>query len=131
MAEKNVQQERFVITLTDHAPVRIAKDNWPILSSAQSTREYVDYEEYDDSVVGETPEQGQITTRLIVRKHSDGRVIVYWVKDDTIKGTCRGGQFLENGADIAKAIKQTGNAANISDSLIQTCIAGLPAVDLD
>jgi hypothetical protein len=132
MAEKNVQQERFVITLTDHAPVRISKDKWPILSSVNETL----YSDNPDPSSSEKVNSGSV--RLIVRQHQDGRAIVYGVhENDDPCGNAdfsynrRGGELSPSGSDLPAAIKRVGTSLCISEELIQACIAGLPAVDLD
>ena len=132
MAEKNVQQERFVITLTDHAPVRISKDKWPILSSVNETL----YSDNPDPSANEKIKSGSV--RLIVRQHQDGRAIVYGVheNDDPLGNADfsynrRGGELLPARSDLPAVIKRVGTSLGIGEELIQACIAGLPAVDLD
>ena len=132
MAEKNVQQERFVITLTDHAPVRISKDKWPVLSSVNETL----YSDDPDPSSNDKVKSGVV--RLIVRQHQDGRAIVYGVHEnddplgnDDFSYNRRGGELLPSASDLPATIKRVGTSLGINEELIQACIAGHPAVDLD
>lgn len=128
--------EFLIITLTGRVPVKITKDEWPVLASAT---------EVDDhgTEIGNPPNR-EDGWRLMVRQHADGRAIVYgiyWFKSLFRKERdveVRGGEILDFGADTPAAITRV--AAQMSERVNATgrpgdrflemgerCIAGLPA----
>jgi hypothetical protein len=135
--------EKLTVTLTGRPPVKITKDDWPIIASAE-----------DKQWDGQHECQANRTTicKVIVRQHNDGRTLVYGIYTYS---TCwqgeqskdmRGGELLtvEGASDeeigdvetIIAAIKRvagemlerTGDEA--FSRLIHECIADLPAVEL-
>jgi hypothetical protein len=89
--------DRLTITLTGRPPVRIRKDDWPIIASASG-----------EHPIHEGHSTGEDDYALFVRLHADGRALVYgrachpgaynWVWS-------RGGELLGSGADLAESIK--------------------------
>jgi hypothetical protein len=146
MANEN---PKLTITLTGRAPVKITKDEWPIVAQASD-------KEHDNQY--EIQANRQASWKLIVRQHNDGRTIVYGIYDyDTqYRGesgaNVRGGELLTvEGANaecvgdtepIIAAIQRVG--AELEDRipdgptwgqgyflrLVHECIADLPAVEL-
>jgi hypothetical protein len=133
----------LTITLTDRRPVKIRKEEWPIIAEAEDFR-------HDGQV--ECQAGRKWMSNMKVRQHEDGRTIVYAVADyDTIvqNESCfgaRGGEMLTveigNTQPIVDAIKRVGQRM-ISrlpeayygereswDQVINGCIADLPAEEL-
>ena len=110
------------ITLTNHAPVSIKEDDWPIIAVATGN-EHKDV--YGDVYGGEKSHKYNIT----VRQHSgDGRVIIYAV------GQPNGGHLYDNipisENNLPAYIRNVGEGCEVPDHIIQECIATLPVVDL-
>lgn len=111
------------ITLTGRAPVRVREDLWPVIASSRR---------HD----GQVECQANHVWHLTVRQHADGRAIVYGSETGGGGGVFRGyeearaGELLDGDADIAAAIRRVGECARCSESMIDECIADLPAVDL-
>lgn len=120
------------IILTDRAPVRIVGADWPVIAEAG-----------DGHPCGEQAQNGFVDWAVKVRKHSDGRILVYaWCEGacqcDLHADEC--GELLAPGADIPAAIRRVtaGFAATQSSRygeedridgarLARACIAELPA----
>ncbi len=120
MTQSSNQPDKVrIITLSDRAPVRIHEHEWPIIASSR------------DMEV-----EGGETSRwwLTVRRHEDGRTIVYArLETQNEEGPLEkltGGQLLEKGANVAGAIRAVGAECHCSAAMIGRCIAGLPAEDL-
>lgn len=99
--------KRRTITLTDRAPVRIVESEWPVVSVAR------------DDAAG---------WAVRVRRHADGRVIVYGSR-----GVAREGELLASvsASDaVADAILRVGALCGAPGSAIAQCIANLPAEEL-
>jgi hypothetical protein len=127
-----------IITLTDRPPVRIREEDWPVIAEAS-------YHDYD----GEYEAQSFRHWRswLIVRRHKDGRALVYAVcQHETAYRNERGyeqraGELLPAGhstEDLVAAIKRVHGRINIVDDkhrddwrlLADECIASLPPEEL-
>jgi hypothetical protein len=111
--------EQLTITLSDRRPVRVDKDAWPIIAS-------------DDEHDGQVRSQANRTWKLIVRQHEDGRAVVYGIHDTNWQGAHgrRGGELVEADGDLAAAIRRVGERLEFPETLIEGCIADLPAEDL-
>jgi hypothetical protein len=146
MANEN---PKLTITLTGRPPVKITKDEWPIVAQASDT-------EHDNQ--HEFQANRKASWKLIVRQHSDGRTIVYGIYDyDThfqneSGANIRGGEMLTvEGASgdcvgdaepIIAAIQRVGSgledrmpdgprwSKGYFPRLVHECIADLPAVEL-
>lgn len=120
--------KKRTITLTDRRPVSIVEADWPIIargSESHSTRNGTPLPDYESS-----------EWRLFVRRHQDGRAIVYGVVDGPTTGwpgagiDWRGGELLDAGADLALAVRRVGEAGAIPGAAIRECIADLPAEEI-
>ena len=129
----------LTITLTGKAPVKIKKDDWPVLASANE-------KEYDNQY--EFQANRTANFKLTVRQHEDGRCIVYGVHsyDSHYEGEhgrdVRGGELLDKESDIPGAIAKVAaeleslmpDGAQWSTGywprLAHECTADLPAVEL-
>jgi hypothetical protein len=136
-------KEKLTITLTGRAPVKITKEDWPVIASS-----------------GDTWHDGQIECqanrtkawKLIVRQHADGRTLVYGVFASTSQfqgegsvNVCGGELLTVEGTTADKvgdtepiiaAIFRVGvdmhkrSGAVEFARLAYECIADLPAVEL-
>ena len=130
----------LTITLTGRPPVKIKKEDWPVLASA-SDKEYDNQYEFQANRTA--------TWKLTVRQHSDGRAIVYGAYNydshfQSERGyEIRGGQLLNSGASIPEAARQVGEdlesrmpdieygwSTGYFPRLIEECIADLPAEEI-
>jgi hypothetical protein len=104
------------ITLTTAAPVRIREADWPFIAQASET---------------EGKGGNAEVTWMKVRRHADGRAIVYGGRDceDRPLGM-RGGELVKSGGDIAAAIWRLSRELDASDLLTRELIAKLPAVEI-
>lgn len=122
------------ITLTDRPPVRIDDANWPLIASAT-------YHDYD----GQYDFQSFRHWRgfIGVRRHSDGRMIVYGTcsaegcgSSTTREYSLKAGEKLDAGADVIAAIHRIHGTIGHNDiheswgNLGNECIADLPAEEL-
>lgn len=130
--------EKLTITLTGRPPVKIDRDEWPVLASARA--------DVDDDRSGTGTQANRETLwRVTVRAHSDGRKIVYAVYKHTsaFRGEngahIRGGKMIAADDDIVKAIQNV--CADVADrvgggdgskfrALAHECIADLPAEEV-
>jgi hypothetical protein len=119
------------ITLTNHAPVSVKEHVWPIIAEGRETDAF-------------TSEWG---IAIRVRRHADGRAIVYGTFDGTgnqppEKGdvSARVGDLLPAECDLAKAIRRIAEDLKSRtldvmhtevDRAADKCIASLPAERLD
>jgi len=129
----------LTITLTGRPPVKIKKNEWPVLAEASENDRH-------GTQVGNEPDR-EDDWRLRVRKHTDGRAIVYAVYDyrsqwqDERSVGVRGGELVPADGDVVEALNRV--AANMVERvsaehlpgdvfrrLAQECIADLPAVEI-
>lgn len=136
------ETKKRTITLTDHPPIRITEDDWPVIAHGQ-------YRDWDNQYEFQANRTWSCHVR--VRQHQDGRMIVYGIYDyDTAlqnkRGFCgKAGIVLESDADPVAAIREVGetlkhkmseagldtvNHHNVSEA-VDECIADLPAVDME
>jgi hypothetical protein len=141
------QSEFLTITLTGRPPVKVRKEDWPVLASASD-------EDTHGCQQGNQPNKTH-TWKLTVRRHDDGRAIVYAVYeyDSRYQGargiTVRGGELLPTGlgesappsivdainrvaVDMAARVAAEGAEAEgrVFHRIAQECIANLPAEEL-
>jgi len=111
--------DRRTITLSDRAPVTIVETDWPVIAQAS---EHDNQHEF----------QANRTWHLYVRRHADGRVIVYGVYRTKFEGEHdrRGGHLLDPGENIASHISGVAKALGFDERMAQECIADLPAEEL-
>jgi hypothetical protein len=131
--------DSLTITLTDRQPVRISKANWPILAEAEECWFDGEYESQANR---------KSTWHICVRRHADGRAIVYatfsyvtnWVGE-----RCREyaeGRMLAADSDVQDVVTAiyivAGDMSDCDDgdpsrwlAIAKQCIAALPAEELD
>lgn len=118
---QSIKNPWLVVTLTGREPMRISRDEWLIVTSAEFTR-------------------GDNLTRLTVRRHhTDGAVIVYGVYRSG-QNEVRGGEVINAGESVIDAIERVGwwmeghvtwGHGDVTFKLaVHECIANLPAVDI-
>ena len=107
------------ITLTGRAPVRIREDLWPQIAHGN----------WGDNA--SIPSQSNRGCDIRVRKHADGRSIVYATRWSQWQGerSWSGGELLAAGDDIPAAIERVGS--ELSPTAVRECIADLPAESLN
>jgi len=131
------EPKQRTITLTDRPPVRIREDQWPVIAHGN-------YKDWDNQYEFQANRTWKIDIR--VRRHQDGRAIVYGVYDyDTQfqgeKGEAhKVGALLAPDGDLPAAIKEAAEQMiervgdddmhrHIRDAANE-CIADLPAQEL-
>jgi hypothetical protein len=137
--EQKAEKETLTITLTGRAPVRIVKEDWPIIASSED-------KDYDNQYEFQANRISRWT--LTVRQHSDGRVIVRGIYSyasqlqNSRNYDVRGGELLPSDTDLSlsEAITRVGawmakqahygeDAERWTD-LIRDCIGDLPPEEI-
>lgn len=135
----------LTVTLTGRRPVRITKDDWPVIASAEDS-------EHDGTVPSQANREGlwRITVRQRDNGHDASQTLIYAVHkysshfEHEQNRDLRGGELLENAdyGDIILAIERVGAelerrlpeggiyAGGIFPRLVHECIAALPAEEL-
>ncbi len=123
-----METKNRTITLTDRAPVSITEEDWPVIAVARgdSWGNSGDYGQHEQELA-----QAQLDEyTLRVRRHGDGRAIVYGVLTAAPAWTgsedWRGGELLDDDTDIASTIRRVGEDGGLPDVIIRECIADLP-----
>lgn len=118
MATNDAPSKLRRISMTGAAPVQIADAQWPIY--AQSSWHG-----------GLPPGTADRSCWLKVRRHADGRSIVYGGFDTKIEGEreLRGGELVPVGGDLVAAIKRVSATCNAQECL-DRCLSALPPVAL-
>lgn len=118
-----------IITLTARAPVEIVEANWPVIARADgdSYPKSACCSDYSARRGG-----GELDIYILrVRRHADGRVIVYGVLDAATAWTGsvdrRGGELLGKDDETAAAVRRVGEDCQLPETVIRECIASLPA----
>ena len=129
-----METKKRTITLTDRAPVKIQEEEWPIIAHGH-------HKDFD----GQYEFQSNRTTELNirVRRHEDGRVIVYGVYSYSTNWqgenghTARTGYVIDDRETLIESIKQVGSDLEtrgvdneVVRIVVDACIADLPAEDL-
>lgn len=127
----------LTITLTDRPPVKIKKEEWPIIAESS-----------DKQFDGQSEFQANRTStwKLKVRQHEDGRALVYGIYShdtdwqDEHNYYVRGGELVEQSGDLAAGVRRVGewmaqqeqaeDDESRWESIINACIADLPAQDI-
>lgn len=110
----------LIITITDATPVNIVKADWPIKASAEND---------DATNPGNEPNR---EWKVKVRRHPDGRSIVYGVFSSNYQGEWggkRAGRIVAADGDLIAAIHDVAERIGAPE-LADDCIANLPAQDL-
>lgn len=107
-----------IITLTNRPPIKIVDDDWDLIAEAK---------DFD----GQVECQANRTTWLKVRRHTDGRVIVYGGYDTAFQSErrLRGGEVLAAGKDVVAAIGRVAETCQAT-GIAADCIADLPAEEI-
>jgi hypothetical protein len=132
------KNQKLTITLTGRAPVTIDKEAWPFIATS-GDKEFDNQYEFQANRISKWD--------LDVRQHADGRAIVYarYSYRSQFQGardhSVRGGELLPDSSDLPEAIRRVGEwmasqehqdeDAKRWESLINECIADLPAVELE
>lgn len=116
--ETTVQKTR-IVTLTDRAPVRIIEDEWPVIATGFDC----------DS---EHAFQANRTWRVTVRRHEDGRTLVYGRFDSRYAHDhdIRAGYLLPNDEDVVDVIRTVTSEIGANVHVSSVCIANLPAEEI-
>ena len=128
------KEDSGFVVLNGPRKVQISQGEWPVLAEAKTPILYYrhDFHDYDEGLTTYGHE------RLVVRRHHDGKCLVYgylryedpWAAQFDLFNA-RGGELLSNGANLPHAIKQVGESLGLSETSIRSCLNGLPAEDLD
>ncbi len=132
--EANETKSR-IVTLTDQPPVKIREADWPTIAAA-------DWIDHDNRYEFQANRKWKLWIK--VRRHADGRTLVYggYLYDTCFQGERdiveKRGTLLDAGGDVIGAIREVGadlgqvceTAAEHERSVVQQCIASLPAEDI-
>lgn len=122
------------VIMTNRPPVRVSDETWPIVASGAAS--------HDDSGGRGNQPNRERTNWIRVRRHADGRHLVYGVSDYTTRFqgesgySYSGGELLDAGADPIPVIHRVAHgimARGGDDAMTEAahaCIADLPAEDL-
>jgi hypothetical protein len=115
----NDTNTKRTITLTDHAPVTVREDAWPIIAQARWWR-------------GEIEHQADRKWWMKVRRHADGRTIVYGGYQTRWQGESdrKAGALLDNDKPTIITIRIIADDLNAPEELVRELIADLPAVEI-
>lgn len=117
-----MNEDKLTITLSDRAPVRITKAEWPIIAEGHGPR-------YRDQV-----KENDATRkwRLVIRRHADGRMIAYgifttqWGDEHDL----RAGELLGAEADPVAALRRIAESIGAPEDVVANTVADLPATEL-
>jgi hypothetical protein len=125
MSDSKPSSQKIRVVLTDRAPVLIASEDWPLIASAKDWDNQYEF-------------QANRTWTIRVRQHARGCALVYAIYTTQYQGShdVYGGQKLQPGADVARAIHEVAAHMDtlvacpaFSGRLAEECIANLPAED--
>lgn len=113
----STNQRTRIITLTGAKPAKIVDSQWPLI--AQGSWGDVDSDDHPEGW-------------LKVRRHSDGRMIVYGGYDPVYldERALRGGELLAASDDVIGAIRRVGLTVQATAECIEDCLARLPPVEI-
>lgn len=122
----NTMSKRRTITLTDRSPIQIIESRWPVIASASGDN----YQGLDAS----HPVSCGCCDRwfIRVRRHRDGRVIVYGIyavgefSGSGYAGPGKAGQLLAAGDDVVAAVRRVVRTLGLPTRTITDCVARLP-----
>lgn len=109
-----------IITLTARPPVKIKESEWPVIASS----------DWCDNP--QIPSQANRKAWLKVRRHDDGRTLVYGGAESAWQGerNARGGLLLDKDADVAGAIYQVATDLGYVEQLAAHAVGDLPAEEI-
>jgi hypothetical protein len=117
------------ITLTGRRPVIIDEAEWPVIAQAAGDS----YRGLDGALHMQAISQGDVDQySLRVRRHADGRAVVYGTYDEAWPGPRhdgldRAGEVVAAGDSVEAAIERVGTTLGVPAQLIADAIASLPA----
>ena len=116
------EKETLTVTMTGRPPVRVVKEDWPVIASARDWSGGHEFQAVDQ-------------WRITVRQHADGRTLLYGVHTSAYANvpTIRRGELLDpdQRENIPSVIAQVAEAIGAPETLADECIADLPAEDLN
>lgn len=120
----------ITITMSERPPLRLAVEDWPRIA-------------YGEDYSGQYAFQACDGAKISVRRHEDGRIVVYGYAGDWDGGSRperedrTAGFLLAAGDDVVRAIRrvagilaETDMVGELAHSAARRCIADLPAEDL-
>lgn len=122
--------KKITVILTDRAPVKVDPEQWGTIASCS----------WGSSAACAAQENERAYLR--VRQHDDGRTLVYGSRHEGPRGApldykgAEGGLLLDakdgppTSAEIAAAVREVGETIGAERSLIDGCIADLPAEEI-
>ncbi len=169
------QDDRIIICLTDREPVRVSQTVWPLLTQASMPIYRIDQRKADSSLFEAIKASLAPTTEwlehncpgdedrdwieqsryvffqsmlhIYVRKHADGRVLIYGTRTRTNQrnkpgrlADSLGGEILDIGKDLKSALDQYakvfidmcgGCSADAPRKLVEACLSRMPPEDFD
>ena len=128
-------EKKITLTLTDRAPVAVLASEWPVIASGEYSHE-----------CGQYAQNGRQAWTVRVRRHADGRQIVYGRQSGACQcdgdgGPASGAQGLDGGALLAAgasmallvaAIRAAAERLRPSNAraIAAQCVADLPADEI-
>lgn len=119
-------RKRRTITLTDRGPIQIIESRWAVIACANG-------DNYEGDHDGHPASCGCYDRWSIrVRRHRDGRVIVYGIyavgefSGSGYAGPGKAGQLLAAGDDVVAAIRRVVRILGLPTRTITECTARLP-----
>jgi hypothetical protein len=114
--EGGTQVEMLTVKLFDHAPVRVVKDDWPLIASAKDWDNQYEF-------------QANRTWTLRVRQHADGRALVYGLHTTQFQHERgrEGGMLVASKDEIPAAVHKVAERLKFPVELAEECINDLPA----
>lgn len=115
-------EKKLTISMTRRPPISVAPSQWGTIADARW---------YAGAIECQASEDGY----LRVRRHADGRAIVYGQRGIGPGGmpagyrSRYGGEILAAGADIAAAILRVAESCGL-EMIAEECIADLPAEEM-
>jgi hypothetical protein len=124
--------EKLKITMSERRPMSIVKSDWPVIAKGSAYSGQYELQAFDGA-------------RVRVRRHADGRMIVYGYAGDWDGGgrptreNREAGFLIAAGADseevvrairrVAGILAETECVGDMADEAARACIANLPAED--
>jgi hypothetical protein len=119
----NLNDPYLTISLTGRRPVKIHKPEWPIVAKAKG---YCTPRSHDGG-----PPDPPDACKLFVRRHTDGRAIVYGIRESEREQ--REGFILDSAAEdneVEEKLTKVGDLLDVSREVLNNCLAELPAEEL-
>lgn len=113
---------KMTISLTNHRPVTIDRDVWPVIASAK---------DHDNQYDFQANRKWSLTVRQC-QTDGDDRCIVYGIFTSYFQNESdrRGGVIVDSIDDVPAAVKQVAAYLDFDVRLADECIADLPAIEM-